>query len=137
MHRSIIRMTLFAILTGLLGSASAKLLSPTEQRWVDAHPVVRYSIHEKYASYLETNESGESGVFLNLLSKLEGFTKQEFVPKWRKSDHEGLQQLAAGEVDQKTMYSLNQSILLILTVVLKIHQRPTTLNQVHQVISRN
>ena len=99
MHRSIIRMTLFAILTGLLGSASAKLLSPTEQRWVDAHPVVRYSIHEKYASYLETNESGESGVFLNLLSKLEGFTKQEFVPKWRKSDHEGLQQLAAGEVD--------------------------------------
>ncbi|MBU3625361.1 response regulator [Polynucleobacter sp. JS-Safj-400b-B2] len=91
--------TLFVILTGFMGSTSAKLLSSTEQRWIDAHPVVRFSIHEKYAPYLEINGRGECGVFHGLLIKLGEFTKQEFLPKWRKTDQEGLQQLAAGEVD--------------------------------------
>jgi len=102
MRRSIIRITLFVLfflLNGLLGNVYANLFSPTEQRWIDAHPVVRFSIHEKYAPYLETNERGESGVFHSLLSKLSEFTKQEFLPKWRKSDQEGLRQLANGEVD--------------------------------------
>jgi len=98
-HRSITRIALFALLNSVLGNAYANLLSSTEQQWIDAHPVVRFSIHEKYAPYLEVNEWGESGVFHNLLSQLSQFTKQEFLPKWRKSDQEGLRQLANGEVD--------------------------------------
>ena len=102
MHRSIIRIAFIApffLLNGILGNAYANLFNSTEQRWIDAHPEVRFSIHEKYAPYLENNERGESGVFHNLLSKFGEFTKQEFIPKWRKSDQEGLQQLANGEVD--------------------------------------
>ena len=99
MHRSITRIALFALLNSVLGNSYANLLSSTEQQWIDAHPVVRFSIHEKYAPYLEVNEWGEAGVFHNLLSKLGQFTKQEFLPKWRKSDQEGLRQLANGEVD--------------------------------------
>lgn len=102
MRRSIIRTPFFALfflLNGILSNAYANLFNPTEQRWIDAHPVVRFSIHEKYAPYLEINERGESGVFHRLLSKLSELTKQEFLPKWRSSDREGLQQLANGEVD--------------------------------------
>lgn len=102
MRRSIIRgtfFTLFLLSNGVPGKAYANLFTPTEQRWIDAHPVVRFSIHEKYAPYLEVNERGESGVFHCLLSKLGKFTNQEFLPTWRKSDLEGLHQLASGEVD--------------------------------------
>lgn len=102
MRRSIIRITFFALLillNGLLGNAYANLFSPAEQRWIDAHPEVRFSIHEKYAPYFEVNEKGEPGVFHNLLSKLSELTKQEFLPKWRNTDQDGLQQLANGEVD--------------------------------------
>ena len=77
----------------------ANALSSSEQQWIDAHPIVRFSIHEKYAPYLEEASNGREGVFRSLLSKLEAFTQQEFVPAWRKTDHEGLQQLARGEVD--------------------------------------
>ncbi|MBU3581761.1 response regulator [Polynucleobacter sp. AP-Capit-er-40B-B4] len=99
MRRSIARTTFFILLNGILSNAYANFLSPVEQRWIDAHPVVRFSIHEKYAPYLEFNQKGESGVFHSILSKLSELTKQEFLPKWRKSDQEGLQQLASGEVD--------------------------------------
>jgi two-component system sensor histidine kinase EvgS len=99
MRRSITRAALLIPLYGLLGNAYANLLSPDEQRWIDAHPIVRFSIHEKYAPYLKANEKGESAVFHGLLSKFSEFTKQEFLPQWRKSDQEGLQQLASGEVD--------------------------------------
>jgi two-component system sensor histidine kinase EvgS len=85
----------------LLGSSFVKAdsLSPSEQRWIDAHPIVRFSIHEKYAPYLEETTKDRAGVFRLLLSKLEEFTQQEFIPTWRKTDQEGLQQLARGEVD--------------------------------------
>jgi two-component system, NarL family, sensor histidine kinase EvgS len=102
MRRSIFRITVFALFflfNGFLGNVHANLFNPIEQRWIDAHPIVRFSIHEKYAPYLEVNERGESGVFYGLLSKLGEFTKQEFLPKWRKTDQEGLWQLANGEVD--------------------------------------
>ena len=102
MHRSITRIAFFALfflLNGIASNVYANLFSVTEQRWIDAHPVVRFSIHEKYAPYLEANETDESGVFHSLLSKLGEFTKQKFLPKWRKSDLEGLRQLADGEVD--------------------------------------
>lgn len=102
MRRSIIRIAFFALfflINSILSNAYANLFNPTQQRWIDAHPVVRFSIHEKYAPYLESNERGESGVFHGLLSRLGEFTKQEFLPKWRSSDLEGLWQLANGEVD--------------------------------------
>ena len=99
MHRSIIRIAAYILFNGVLGNAYANLLGPVEQGWIDAHPIVRFSIHEKYAPYLEATERGEFGIFHSVLSKLGEFTKQEFLPKWRKNDKEGLQQLANGEVD--------------------------------------
>ena len=75
-------------------------LSATEQRWIDAHPIVRFSIHEKYAPYLyQGKNQNDQGVFRALLSLLEQRTQQVFIPAWRKTDQEGLQQLANGEVD--------------------------------------
>lgn len=99
MHRSIIHIILFLLLAGIQGSAHASRFNKNEQRWIDAHPVVRFSIHEKYAPYLEINGKGKSGIFHNLLNKLGEYTQQEFLPKWRKTDKEGLDQLAKGEVD--------------------------------------
>ena len=99
MRRSIIYIAHLALLAGASGNACANTFSTIEQRWIDAHPVVHFSIHEKYAPYLETNERGEAGVFHSFLGKLSEFTKQEFLPKWRKTDREGLEQLANGEVD--------------------------------------
>ena len=99
MRRSITRIAVFVLLHGILSNTYANLLNSDEQRWIDAHPVVHFSIHEKYAPYLDVNEKGESGVFRGFLKKLSEFTQQEFLPKWRKTDREGLQQLANGEVD--------------------------------------
>ncbi len=99
MRRSITRIALFALFNSVFGNSYANLLSSVEQRWIDAHPVVRFSIHEKYAPYLEINERGEAGVFHDLLGKLSEFTQQQYLPRWRKSDQEVIQQLADGEVD--------------------------------------
>ena len=99
MHRFVTR-TIF--LYGLVSSGAlyASLLSPAEQRWIDAHPVVHFSIHEKYAPYLETQQDNKApGVFNALLQQLGGLTQQEFRPRWRKSEQEGLVQLSNGEVD--------------------------------------
>ena len=82
------------------GVTQATTISPAEQRWIDAHPVVHFSIHQKYAPYLENQQgSGTAGVFNLILQKLGDFTQQEFRPKWRQSDQEGLVQLSNGEVD--------------------------------------
>ena len=98
MHRFISRAILPLCLLGH-GFVYASSFSPKEQWWIDAHPVVHFSIHEKYAPYLDMNETGEPGAFHKLISKLSEFTKQEFVPKWRKTDQEALHQLVNGEVD--------------------------------------
>ena len=74
--------------------------SVEEQRWIDQHPTVFFSIHEKYAPYLQSHrDQKDSGVFFRLLEKFGEFTGQEFIPKWRKTDQEGLLALASGEVD--------------------------------------
>jgi two-component system sensor histidine kinase EvgS len=99
MHRFIINGSL---IIGLLLSSTvrAQSLSPEEQGWIDAHPIVRFSIHEKYAPYLNDGaNSGSSGIFHDLLKRLGQFTNQEFMPIWRKADSEALQQLANGEID--------------------------------------
>jgi two-component system sensor histidine kinase EvgS len=81
-------------------TTNAANLDQAEQRWIDAHPVVHFSIHKKYAPYLESSEQGESnGIFYTFLQKLGDHTQQEFRPIWRNSDAEGFSQLANGEVD--------------------------------------
>ena len=87
---------------GLLygGVSHSTSISSAEQRWIDAHPIVHFSIHEKYAPYLLRSEDINSdGVFHKILEKLSDYTQQEFRPKWRKTEQEGLRQLANGEVD--------------------------------------
>ena len=98
MHRFI---SLSALLTLLLlaEQAQARSFSPKEQWWIDAHPVVHFSIHEKYAPYLHGDKNSGDGVFTALLEMLGDFTQQKFSPKWRKTDQEGLEQLRNGEVD--------------------------------------
>jgi len=98
MHRFIIRaIFLYGLMSGVATHAS--LLSPAEQRWIDAHPVVHFSIHEKYAPYLENQHKNKSaGVFNVLLQQLGDLTQQEFRPRWRKTEREGLAQLSNGEV---------------------------------------
>ena len=99
MHRFTLKkvFSLCCIYTGLV---QAGPFSAVEQSWIDAHPVVRFSIHEKYAPYLaESNKGDSAGPFKALLSKMEECTRQQYVPIWRKSDSEGLRQLNKGEVD--------------------------------------
>lgn len=87
---------------GLLygGVSHSTSISPAEQRWIDAHPIVHFSIHEKYAPYLlQSEDINSDGVFHKILEKLSDYTQQEFRPKWRKTEQEGLIQLANGEVD--------------------------------------
>ena len=82
------------------GMAHTKTMSAAEQRWIDQHPIVHFSIHEKYAPYLQAGKNNEnSGVFYGLLKKLGEFTGQEYSPKWRKTEQEGLDQIANGEVN--------------------------------------
>jgi len=97
MHRFIIYAALLSL--PVANEATAFSFNSAEQRWIDAHPVVRFSIHEKYAPYLEHEEGKEPGVFYKLLSQLGEYTQQEFIPSWRKTDQEALRQLANGEVD--------------------------------------
>ncbi len=99
MHRYTIQFSLLICFL-IAGAAQAEPISLSEQRWIDAHPIVRFSIHEKYAPYLhQGKDQNDMGIFRALLSLLEQRTQQVFIPAWRKTDQEGLQQLANGEVD--------------------------------------
>ena len=99
MRRSILNaILLFFLFRESLAHSSS--ISPKEQWWIDAHPVVHFSIHEKYAPYLHEGKDGKDmGIFQALLTKLGQYTQQEFIAKWRKTDQEGFHQLATGEVD--------------------------------------
>lgn len=99
MHRYTIQFSLLICLS-LARAVQAEPFSETEQRWIDAHPIVRFSIHEKYAPYLhQGKDQHDMGIFRAVLALLEQRTQQVFIPAWRKTDQEGLQQLANGEVD--------------------------------------
>ena len=99
MHRYTIQFSLLICLS-LARVVQAEPISVTEQRWIDAHPIVRFSIHEKYAPYLhQGKDQNDMGIFRAVLSLLEQRTQQVFIPSWRKTDQEGLQQLVNGEVD--------------------------------------
>lgn len=99
MHRSVFNkiLPIYCVCAGL---AHASPFSTTEQSWIDANPVIRFSIHEKYAPYLaQSAKQNGVGTFRALLTKIEECTHQQYVPVWRKSDQEGLKQLSKGEVD--------------------------------------
>jgi len=99
MHRFILKnaVSIIWVITSL---AHAEPFSAVEQSWIDAHPVVRFSIHEKYAPYLrDSSDPKRVGVFKSLLSKLAECTRQQYIPVWRNSDQEGLRQLNEGKVD--------------------------------------
>ena len=99
MHR-FIASTIIAIGLSTSSITHANSLSAAEKRWIDAHPIVTFSIHEKYAPYLEhQNPEKRLGIFNVFLKKLGNYTQQEFQPRWRKTEREGLEQLAKGEVD--------------------------------------
>ncbi len=99
MHRFILK-NMLAVCRSYASLTQAGPFSTAEQSWIDAHPIVRFSIHEKYAPYLDQASNRESpGVFRTLLSKIEECTRQQYVPVWRKTDQEGLKQLGNGEVD--------------------------------------
>jgi two-component system sensor histidine kinase EvgS len=99
MHRFISKNAL-SICWLLSCAAQAAPFRTAEQAWIDAHPIVRFSIHEKYAPYLtQSSNPKEVGVFRALLSTMEECTRQQFLPVWRKSDQEGLNQLSKGEVN--------------------------------------
>ena len=74
-------------------------LSSEEQKWIDANPIIRFSIHEKYRSFLNSagDKEGE-GVFKTLLNHLSESTQQEFHPIWRDSDTEIFHQLTTGQI---------------------------------------
>jgi len=63
-----------------------------EQEWIKTHPIVQFSIHEKYRPYWD------SGIYPKLLSKLKDCSGLEFSPKWRSSDEVGIHQIRNGEV---------------------------------------
>ena len=99
MHRFILKKVL-ALCCIYGGVTYAGPFSASEQSWIDAHPVVRFSIHEKYAPYLvQANQQESAAPFKALLSKIEECTRQQYVAVWRKSDQEGLKQLSKGDVD--------------------------------------
>ncbi|MEY4059314.1 MAG: hypothetical protein RL551_553 [Pseudomonadota bacterium] len=99
MHRFILNKVL-ALCCIYGGVTYAGPFSASEQSWIDAHPVVRFSIHEKYAPYLvQANQQESAAPFKALLSKIEECTRQQYVAVWRKSDQEGLKQLSKGDVD--------------------------------------
>jgi two-component system sensor histidine kinase EvgS len=81
-------------------SCHAGPFSDAEKSWIDARPIIKFSIHEKYAPYLNaTDNLKDIGVFKSLLTKMQECTGQEFIPIWRNSDQDVLRQLAVGEVD--------------------------------------
>lgn len=96
-----IRISLVAgLLYCSLATAHHIQLSPTEKDWIAAHPIVRFSIHEKYAPYLHNvDEHGQTGVYQALLNTLGKQTRQQFLPIWRSSDADVHQQLARGDID--------------------------------------
>ncbi|MBT8566027.1 response regulator [Polynucleobacter paneuropaeus] len=98
MHRFIFLTTVFVCVTASHFAYSFSL-SSEEQKWIDANPIVRFSIHEKYRPFLEsTGDKEGEGIFRTLLNHLSKSTQQEFQPIWRDSDTEIFHQLTTGQI---------------------------------------
>ena len=101
-HRFILGVMVFFTLASK--TLLAHSLSQKEQEWINANPIVYFSIHENH----------EPTSFKLILDRLNQFTQQEFHPKWRSSDAQAFTQIANGEVhfviDPPTVY---QELLLL------------------------
>jgi two-component system sensor histidine kinase EvgS len=75
-------------------------LTPAEQAWIKAKPVVYFSIHEKHAPYLSPlDQNGAVGVYQSLIDALSQQTQQQYRPIWRTSDTELTQLLSRQAID--------------------------------------
>lgn len=75
-------------------------LSPAEQAWIKARPVVYFSIHEQHAPYLAPLDgSGQVGVYQALIDALSQQTQQQYQAIWRSNDADLTQLLSEQTID--------------------------------------
>jgi len=75
-------------------------LTPAEQAWVKARPVVYFSIHEQHAPYLAPlDKSGQVGVYQSLIDALSQQTQQQYQAIWRANDAELADLLSTQSID--------------------------------------
>jgi two-component system sensor histidine kinase EvgS len=75
-------------------------LTPAEQAWIKAKPVVYFSIHEQHAPYLAPlDKSGQVGVYQSLIDALSQQTQQQYQPIWRANDADLAELLSKQSVD--------------------------------------
>ena len=75
-------------------------LTPAEQAWIKAKPVVYFSIHEQHAPYLAPIDgSGQVGVYQSLIDALSRQTQQQYQPIWRTNDAELVGLLSKQSID--------------------------------------
>ena len=75
-------------------------LTPAEEAWIKARPVVYFSIHEQHAPYLAPlDKSGQVGVYQSLINALSEQTQQQYQPIWRSNDADLTQLLSKQSID--------------------------------------
>ena len=75
-------------------------LTPAEEVWIKARPVVYFSIHEQHAPYLAPlDKSGQVGVYQSLINALSEQTQQQYQPIWRATDADLTQLLSKQTID--------------------------------------
>ena len=75
-------------------------LTPAEEVWIKARPVVYFSIHEQHAPYLAPlDKSGQVGVYQSLINALSEQTQQQYQPIWRSNDADLTQLLSKQTID--------------------------------------
>jgi two-component system, NarL family, sensor histidine kinase EvgS len=75
-------------------------LTPAEEVWIKARPVVYFSIHEQHAPYLAPlDKSGQVGVYQSLINALSEQTQQQYQPIWRATDTDLTQLLSKQTID--------------------------------------
>jgi two-component system sensor histidine kinase EvgS len=75
-------------------------LTPAEEAWIKARPVVYFSIHEQHAPYLAPlDKSGQVGVYQSLIDALSKQTQQQYQPIWRATDADLAKLLSKQSID--------------------------------------
>jgi two-component system, NarL family, sensor histidine kinase EvgS len=75
-------------------------LTPAEEAWIKARPVVYFSIHEQHAPYLAPlDKSGQVGVYQSLIDALSKQTQQQYQAIWRSNDADLTQLLNKQTID--------------------------------------
>jgi two-component system sensor histidine kinase EvgS len=75
-------------------------LTPAEEAWIKARPVVYFSIHEQHAPYLAPlDKSAQVGVYQSLIDALSKQTQQQYQPIWRATDADLAKLLSKQSID--------------------------------------